>query len=260
MSKSNTTRFTTRLVVFVITLALVGADLVVTGQNTNSSTTQDDSMSAPNTNMNMKRSSRRRRRGRRRSSMRMTNANAACGGMENANTAGEMQENTSGGMAAMTPRRYGRCDPTVQEQTDLSGTYTGTVNYTDGGLSGDATLTITNNDFSLTSGSSTQEGRVVAVTTCGYTAVTMMFGKSQTTAATGSQPMALPAVSLRARKTSSGITLMSVPGEPKQFSFSAAGAGGSPSYGRRRRRGRRRSKTTMSGNACGPMAHPVTVQ
>jgi hypothetical protein len=139
--------------------------------------------------------------------------------------------------AATTPVRYGRCDPNVQEQTDLSGTYTGKVDYSEGGLSGDATLTITGNDFTMTSGSSTQEGRVVAVTTCNYTAVTMMFGKGQTTAATGSQPPPLPAVSLRAKKTGNGITLTSVDGEKKAFSFmSAAGGGGT---GGRRRRARR---------------------
>ena len=146
----------------------------------------------------------------------------------------------------------GRCDPNAQEQTDLSGTYTGTANYTEGNLSGDATLTITGNDFTLTSGSTTLEGRVVAVTTCNYTAVTMMFGKPQTTASTGAQPPPLPAVSLRARKVGSGLRLESVGGETRQFSFGSSGGGsGAP---RGRRRGRRpatagiKPPTTMTHN------------
>ena len=53
------------------------------------------------------------------------------------------------------PQRTGRCDPNQQEQTDLSGTYTGTVNYPDGGMTGEATLTITGNNFTLTAGAST---------------------------------------------------------------------------------------------------------
>jgi hypothetical protein len=133
----------------------------------------------------------------------------------------------------------GRCDPNVQEQTDLSGTYTGTSNYTERGLSGDTTLTITGNDFTMTSGSTTLEGRVVAVTTCNYTAVTMMFGKPQMTASTGAQPAPLPAVSLRAKKVGDHLTLESVGGETRQFSFSSIVGGGKP----RGRRGKRRASS-----------------
>jgi hypothetical protein len=123
------------------------------------------------------------------------------------------------------PVQTGRCDPNVQEQTDLSGTYTGTSNYTEGGISGETTLTISGNDFTMTSGQSTAEGRVTAVTTCNYTAVTMMFGKPQTSVATGAQPPPLPAVSLRARKVGRGLTLESVGGETRQFSFTSVGGG-----------------------------------
>src|SRR2546421_12885146 len=180
MSKSNTRSFIIRLFVFVVSLALVGTDLVVSAQNTNSGTTmQNDNMSAQNGNMsgtNMNRRGRDRRRG---------NANT---GMANANTTGDVQGNANTGEATsnanMTgktsmggrrrrgrrrragrvsttgnvttgtlapgqelvtarPVSTGRCDPNVQEQTDLSGTYMGTVNYAEGGLSGDVTLTIT---------------------------------------------------------------------------------------------------------------------
>jgi hypothetical protein len=117
----------------------------------------------------------------------------------------------------------GRCDPMKQEQTDLSGTYTGKVNYPDASLTGDATLTITGNNFTLTAGSSTQSGRVTAVTTCGYTGVTMMFG-DLTPPTPGPNPRAaLPAVSLRAKKMGDRVTLATVPGEARSFSFSSGG-------------------------------------
>src|SRR5437588_10970184 len=181
MSKSNTRSFIIRLFVFVVALALVGTDLIVSAQNTNSGTTmQNDNMSAQNSNMSGTNMNRRGRQGSRRG-----NANT---GMANANTTGDMQGNVNtgeatsnanmtgktsmggrrrrgrrrlaGNMAAAitastTPVRTGRCDPNVQEQTDLSGTYMGTVNYAEGGLSGDVTLTITGNDFTVTGGSTT---------------------------------------------------------------------------------------------------------
>lgn len=203
MSRS-TTSYIIRLFVLVIAMVFIGADLTVSAQNANSSTTMPEDASMQNTNMqntNMNRGG-RRRRGRRRG-----------GNMNSADT------------TATPPVQTGRCDPTMQEQTDLSGTYTGTANYAEGGLSGEATLTISGNSFTMTSGSATQEGRIVAVTTCNYTAVTMMFGKEQVSAARGTQPPPLPAVSLRARKVGSGLALESVSGETRQFSFSPAGSG-----------------------------------
>ena len=242
MSKSNTRSFIIRLFVFVVALALVGTDLIVSAQNTNSGTTmQNDNMSAQNSNMSGTNMNRRGRQGSRRG-----NANT---GMANANTTGDMQGNVNTGeatsnanmtgktsmggrrrrgrrragnmgaaiTASTTPVRTGRCDPNVQEQTDLSGTYTGTVNYAEGGLSGDVTLTITGNDFTVTGGSTTVSGRVVAVTTCNYTAVTMRFGKDVTVAPGATPPPPLPTVSLRAKKIGNGLTLMTVPGgaEPR---------------------------------------------
>ncbi len=225
-----TTSHLIRLFVLIVSIAFVGADLSVSAQNANSSTTTDDTTmqnmnSNMNTNMNR---GRRRRRGRR-----------SAGNM-NAGETPVVNEIVTDRPIVM-PVQTGRCDPMAQEQTDLSGTYTGTANYTEGGLSGEATLTITGNNFTITSGSSTQEGRVTAVTTCNYTGVTMMFGKPQTSAMKGEQPAPLPAVSLRARKVAGGLTLESVGGETRQFSFSSAGAGGGGNPGMRprsRRRGR----------------------
>jgi hypothetical protein len=104
-----------------------------------------------------------------------------------------------------------RCDNTTQEQTDLSGTYTGKMKHGDEAAV-DATLTITGNKFTGTMGSDTHSGRITAVTTCGYTAVTMMMeGAPQ-------------AMSMRAKKVGDNLTLMSVPGEPQMMSFTTDAA------------------------------------
>jgi hypothetical protein len=117
----------------------------------------------------------------------------------------------------------GRCDPMKQEQTDLSGTYTGKLKHGDEPEM-DATLTITGNAFTMTTGTETHSGRITAVTTCGYTAVTVMMGDTTPPDPTKPPPPPLPAVSLRAKKVGSHMTLTSVPGETRQVSFMSAGA------------------------------------
>jgi hypothetical protein len=282
VSKSNTRSFITRLFVFVVSLALVGADLFVSSaQNANSSTTsQNDNMSMQNTNMSgvsTRPGRRRRRRGRRRSSgMGMSNANAACG-PENTNMAGGMQENANTGEATSTPtmgggrrRRRGRRrgnmaipagqtstdlqnaeqERTIGKQDDFTGmSYTGTINYPEGNLSGPAKLEfMADNQFSLTpEGGQAMTGRYTAVTTRGYTGVTMMLG----TASSSTTPATI--ISVRLKKVGSGVQIMNVPGERREFSFTSTGTGGG---GGRRRRGSRRGTrvaikppTVASGNA-----------
>lgn len=199
MRKSTIYLFVLGLAV-VATTALVSAGLVVSAQNSNSSTTM--APMAP-TNTAAKKKTRRHK----------AKAKAAA----DAGDAG-----TSA--MAMPAKKSGRCDPTQQEQTDLSGTYTGTVNYADAGLTGDATLTVTGNNFSLTAGSTTQTGRITAVTTCGYTGATMMFGDLTPPPASPNPPAALPAVSVRVKKMGDRVTIMTVPGEKRSFSFGSAGA------------------------------------
>jgi hypothetical protein len=116
----------------------------------------------------------------------------------------------------------GRCDPMQQEQTDLSGTYTGKATHADGSVSDNVTLTVTGNNFTMTGGPQEMSGRITAVTTCGYTAVTMMSG-DMTPPAMGTTKPANTAVSLRARKSGDRITLTSVPGEPHKVSFVSGG-------------------------------------
>jgi hypothetical protein len=118
----------------------------------------------------------------------------------------------------------GRCDPAKQEQTDLSGTYTGMADHGDGQPAKDTTLTITGNNFSMTSGSETHTGRITAVTTCGYIGVTMMMGDMTPPAPSPNPPKALPAVSLRAKKVGDKLWLTSVPGEQMKVSFTPTGS------------------------------------
>ena len=122
------------------------------------------------------------------------------------------------------PKTSGRCDPAMQEQTDLSGTYTGKADHGNGQPAQDATLTITGNTFSMTSGSETHTGRITAVKTCGYIGVTMMMGDLTPPAPSPNPPAALPAVSLRAKKVGDKLWLMSVPGEKMKVSFTPTGA------------------------------------
>src|SRR5918996_5117876 len=72
-------------------------------------------------------------------------------------------------------------DRPASNQTDLSGTYTGTFNCEALGLTGDTTLTITGNEFTTADGKS---GRIVASTTGGYTAVAFQMSGAEATAPT----------------------------------------------------------------------------
>jgi hypothetical protein len=125
------------------------------------------------------------------------------------------------------PKKTGRCDPTQQEQTDLSGTYTGKAKHgTEAAV--DATLTITGTNFTMTAGPETHNGRMTAVTTCGYTAVTMMMGDLTPPTPSPNPPPALPAISMRAKKMGDKLWLMSVPGEKMSVSFTPTGGAMKP--------------------------------
>jgi hypothetical protein len=208
--KSTIYLFVLGLAVVAMT-ALASAGLVVSAQNSNSSTTMAPTMAPTNTNKGAKKTTRRRRTTRRK---------PAAAAADTATTTSDAA--TTAPVTA--PKRTGRCDPTQQEQADLSGTYTGKINYPDASLTGDATLTITGNNFTLTAGSTTQSGRVTAVTTCGYTGATMMFGDLTPPTPSPNPPPAMPAVSVRVKKVGDRVTLMTVPGEKRSFSFGSVGA------------------------------------
>ena len=144
-------------------------------------------------------------------------------------------QNSNSSMTAEqpVPKKTGQCDPNQQEQTDLSGTYTGKVKHGDAPVQ-DATLTISGNSFTMTSGSDTHPGRITAVTTCGYTAVTIMRGDGGTSEPGKTSPPN-KVISLRAKKIGNSLTLMSVPGEPEKVMFTSGGGAGRPRRNRTRR-------------------------
>ena len=216
-NNSNIRRNAGLLFVFAVGVVFVCAELFVSSvsiraQNSNSSMTmQDDTtrggMMTSNSNSGNANMSMRRRRRRHR-------ARAAAAAT------------TAGGMS-MSSASTRETSADAATQTDLSGTYTGTVNYPEGGITGAATLTITGNDFTLApdGGGASISGRVTAVTTRGYTGVTMMFGDTTPPPVTQSPPP-LPAVSLRAKIAGGRVTLTSVPGEKREFSFTVVAAKG----------------------------------
>lgn len=198
-------------VVVAVFGALVAVGFVASAQNSNSSTTMTNS----NINTNTSRPRRPRRpRPRPSPSPESTDTSAMAA------------------TTAATQPRTGRCDPNQQEQTDLSGTYTGKMRHGDDVR--DATLTISGNSITMTSGSETHSGRITAVTTCNYTAVTIMHGDGgRSTPGTTSPPNKV--MSLRAKKIGNSLTLMSVPGEPEKVMFTSGGGARRP----RRQRARR---------------------
>jgi hypothetical protein len=184
--------------VVAVAAAVLSSDLVASAQNTNSSTT-----AAPT-------KAKTKHRAKQRTPKAVASAEASA--------------DATAAMPAATPKpRTGRCDPMQQEQTDLSGTYNGRLKHGDEPEM-DATLTITGNNFTMTTGTETHSGRITAVTTCGYTAVTVMMGDTTPPDPTKPPPPPLPAVSLRAKKVGSQMTLMSAPGETRQISFISTGA------------------------------------
>src|ERR1041384_5434696 len=192
MRKSTTCLFI--LSVAIVVAALMSVGIAVSGQNATSSTT----MAPQNGNSNRPKTQRRGRRGR-------------APKTATAESTPTMTPDTTATMPMPMPaKRTGRCDPNQQEQTDLSRTYTGKLKHGNDPVA-DATLTITGNNFTGTMGSETVAGRIVAVTTCGYTAVTIMHE---------GQPRAM---SLRAKRMGNGLTLTSVPGEPEQIMFTTGG-------------------------------------
>lgn len=207
MSNKSIVRYLAVLLFAVFASAvLVVADLSALAQNSNSSTTQDDSMMMKSAPMKSKR---RGRRGRRRPPAPPADTS--------------MPADT--GMAADT----GTQSP--GEQTDLSGTYTGHVTLTGGHeMDGQGTLTINGNQFTLESEGMSHSGRVYAVTTRGYTGLSMYF--SDLTDSTSNTPVVAMG---RAKKSGDRLTIMRVPGARTGISFGSAAGGG----GRRGRRGRR---------------------
>src|SRR5262245_10307859 len=182
--KSTTYSFVLAVVIAVLG-ALASTGLIVSAQNSNSSTTMEPAKTKTS-------------KPRRHTSKPKPSTDAAT-------DTGAMAET----MPAKKPRT-GRCNPDEQEQTDLSGTYTGKFKHGDEAAK-DGTLTITGNTFTAAMGDQTMSGRITAVTTCGYTAGSDRHAGEKT------------AHSLRAKRMGNSLTLMSVPGEPEKMMFTTGG-------------------------------------
>jgi len=179
------------------------------------------------------------------------NANSSTTTMENTNTAkpsrgrGRRHKRRAAASTAETPAMPAAADTTAMpasatEQTDLSGTYTGAFDCPDAGETGETTLTITGNQYTLSDGKS---GRIVAATTRGYTAVAMQFGEF--TPATPKSPGNTPTIiSMRAKKSGDRLTLTTVPGATRVCSFTPGGAARSART--RHRRGRAAAPATSA--------------
>ena len=199
------------------------------GQNSNSSTTTVENANAATTS----------RRGGRRNRRRPAATAADTSSMPAASSA-------DGAM----PADQDQTTSATTEQTDLSGTYQGTFDCADAGVTGDTTLTITGNQFTLADG---KTGRILAATTRGYTGVAMQFGES--TAATATQPATAPTiVSMRAKKAGNRLTLIPVAESGRVCSFTPA----SSSRVARTRRTRSRAATpAQPATPAEPMTTPA---
>ena len=101
------------------------------------------------------------------------------------------------------------------EQADLSGTYTGKLKITGSHeMEGDGTITVTGNDVTIEAAGMTHKGRVYAVTTRGYTGVTMYFPDVP-----DEGTKAGLVVMARARKKGDRLTLMPVPNARNSITF-----------------------------------------
>lgn len=126
------------------------------------------------------------------------------------------------------------------ERVDLSGTYSGRVTTTGGHeMSGEGTLTITGNSFTLTGEGMTHTGRVYAVLTRGATSAAFYFSDIQDP--TTNTPLVF---NVRARKSGERLTLSPAPNARNRMTFGTAGGGGTG-----RPRGRRRAPATTDANA-----------
>ena len=101
------------------------------------------------------------------------------------------------------------------EQVDLSGTYTGNIKLSGSHeMAGDGTITINGNQVTIEAAGMTHNGRISAVTTRGYTGVTMYFPDVEDSASkTGLMVMG------RAKKKGDRLTLTSVPNARNTISF-----------------------------------------
>lgn len=226
------------------TAALVTADVGALAQNSGG-TPEESMQEAGNTNMSGPRRARGRRgrRGRRRAARPAADA-----------TTTDATTDTTGsgtGMGTGAGQADGGSGDIGGEQTDLSGTYTGRVTMTGGHeMSGEGTLTITGNTFTLAVDTMNHSGRVTAVTTRGYTGASFFFSDVMDTATN------TPVVAtVRAHKRGERLTLSPVPGTRTRLTFGSGGGG--TGRGRRGRRAAAVTEPTSTVDVVAPTADPT---
>jgi hypothetical protein len=216
VSKNISIRFLIVLPVLAfLAFVLTVADLGALAQNTNSSTppeegTQNDNAQNDNMqNMNANAPTGRRRRGRRRAAP--IAATDSTGEAAPAGDSGMGAQETDTGVGA------------PGEAADLSGTWSGRLRMTGGHeMSGEGTLTITGNQFTLTSEGMSHSGRVIAITTRGYTGAAFIFSDIDDP---GSNTKL--ACSVRVRQGRNSLTLTPVPGARNRLNFNGRASAGS---------------------------------
>lgn len=215
MSKNTYIRFLIVLPVLTfLAFVLAVADLGALAQNTNTTTpeeTQNENTGeGMNANANTGGGRGRRRRGRRRAPQ-----------IEATDPTGEATtpDATPASGAGMQDTDTGVGAPGTAE--DLSGTWTGRVRMTGGHeMSGEGTLTITGNTFTLSAEGMNHTGRVIAITTRGYTGATFWF-TDQTDPATNT-PLA---AAVRVRRGRNTLVLTPVPGARNRLNFNGRASG-----------------------------------
>ena len=113
--------------------------------------------------------------------------------------------------AAIPIQDTGQNSSELAKRVDLSGTYFGTLQYSDRDLSGVARLTINGNSFVLEIDSTTLSGHIEAVEASDHIKVSLTFTSQE------ASPKA--SLSLSARKTGGYLWLSSPPGESHAFRF-----------------------------------------
>ena len=207
MSKNIKIRFLVVLPVLAFLGFLMAVpDLGALAQNANSSTTET-TMQEENANANT--AAPRRRRGRRRAA-RTTAVDPSEGQVD-------PSEQPSPGMTrgggATQETDTGVNSP--GEATDLSGAYAGRIRMAGGHeMAGQGTLTITGNTFTLEAEGMTHSGKIIAITTRGYTGATLWFTDMSDSAT--NTPLA---VGVRVRRGRNTLTMTPVPGSRNRFWF-----------------------------------------
>ena len=135
---------------------------------------------------------------------------------QNASSSTTEPQNANSSMM-MEPSGNANRQESAGMSTDLSGTYAGTVSYSEHDMNGEATLTISGESYTLVVGSMTHSGKFLARTTGGYTTAALELGPTEA----GQTPTWL---SLRVCKRGDNLSLKSVPGEMRKFSFRTRGS------------------------------------